>query len=61
MGMEAVASILVGFSEQNTLGKVDITCSVGLQDAGQVAVDELWHQFSRIQDADQVESCGKTI
>ena len=49
MGMEVVASILVGFSEQNTLGKVDITCSVGLQDAGQVAVDELWHQFSRIQ------------
>ena len=45
MGVEAEASILVGFSKQNTLGKVDVTCSVGLQDAGQVAVDELWHRF----------------
>ena len=35
---------LVGFSEQSLLGKVDIACSVGLQNAEQVEVGELWHR-----------------
>ena len=35
-----MTSILVGFSEQNSLGRVGIARSVGLQEAGSVKVGE---------------------